>query len=167
MTANGVSKPIQDQLPNILPSAIDTNNQRFQANVTAMKALLQAFAEEEEKIRQGGGPKAIDAQHQKKRLTVRERLDLLLDPDTEFYELGIYAAHGMYAEYGGAPAAGTVTGIGRVAGRMVMIIANDATVKAGAFFPMTAKQVLRAQHIAMENHIPTLYLVDSSGVFLP
>ncbi len=132
-----------------------------------MRALLKTFEEDQSAIRQGGGAKAIEAQHQKKRLTVRERLDLLLDPGTEFHELSIYAAHGMYAEYGGAPAAGTVTGVGRVAGRLVMVIANDATVKAGAFFPMTAKKVLRAQHIAMENHIPTLYLVDSSGVFLP
>ncbi len=86
---------------------------------------------------------------------------------SEFLELGLWAAHGMYEEYGGAPAAGVVTGLGRVSGRLCMIIANDATVKAGAFFPMTAKKVLRAQTIALENRIPTLYLVDSAGVFLP
>ena len=130
-------------------------------------ACSQNLNEEQAIIRQGGGAKAIEAQHKKKRLTARERLDLLLDPGTEFHELSIYAAHGMYADYGGAPAAGTVTGIGRVADRLVMVIANDATVKAGAFFPMTAKKVLRAQTIAIENRIPTLYLVDSSGVFLP
>ena len=152
---------------NRLVSQLDTKSPRFQQNATAMRALLAAMEAEQAIIREGGGAKAIEAQHQKKRLTVRERLDLLLDPGTEFHELGIYAAHEMYAEYGGAPAAGTVTGLGRVAGRLVMIIANDATVKAGAFFPMTAKKVLRAQHIAMENHIPTLYLVDSSGIFLP
>src|SRR5487761_1284351 len=152
---------------NRLVSPLDTKSPRFQQNATAMRALLAAMEAEQAIIREGGGAKAIEAQHQKKRLTVRERLDLLLDPGTEFHELGIYAAHEMYAEYGGAPAAGTVTGLGRVAGRLVMIIANDATVKAGAFFPMTAKKVLRAQHIAMENHIPTLYLVDSSGIFLP
>ena len=132
------------------------------------------------------------------RLTVRERIVLLLDPDGDaagrgrrsrfarcpqhenrmghpvleglipnFLELGLWAARGMYEEYGGAPAAGVVTGLGRVSGRLCMIIANDATVKAGAFFPMTAKKVLRAQTIAMENRIPTLYLVDSAGVFLP
>jgi 3-methylcrotonyl-CoA carboxylase beta subunit len=157
----------QDILPNVLPSNLDTSSERFQSNAAAMKVLLAAFEQEQDIIRQGGGAKAIESQHKKKRLTVRERLHLLLDPGTEFHELGIYAAHGMYADYGGAPAAGTVTGLGRVAGRLVMIIANDATVKAGAFFPMTAKKVLRAQHIAMENHIPTLYLVDSSGVFLP
>jgi 3-methylcrotonyl-CoA carboxylase beta subunit len=161
MTANST------ELHNVLPSAIDTASQRFQSNVAAMRALLATFEAEQAIIRQGGGEKAIEAQHKKKRLTVRERLELMLDPGTEFHELSIYAAHGMYPDYGGAPAAGTVTGIGRVAGRLVMIIANDATVKAGAFFPMTAKKVLRAQHIAMENHIPTLYLVDSSGVFLP
>ncbi len=146
---------------------MDTASARFQSNAAAMRALLAAFEAEQAIIRQGGGAKAIESQHQKKRLTVRERLDLLLDPGTEFHELSLYAAHGMYADYGGAPAAGTVTGVGRVAGRLVMIIANDATVKAGAFFPMTAKKVLRAQHIALENHIPTLYLVDSSGIFLP
>ncbi len=100
-------------------------------------------------------------------MTVRERLALLLDEGTELLELGLWAAYGMYAEYGGAPGAGVVTGLGRVSGRLCMIIANDATVKAGAFFPMTAKKVLRAQTIALENRIPTLYLVDSSGVFLP
>ena len=146
---------------------MDTAGERFQLNAAAMRRLLAEFEEEQARIRQGGGAKAIEAQHAKNRLTVRERLDLLLDPGTEFHELGIYAANGMYAEYGGAPAAGVIAGVGRVEGRLAMIIANDATVKAGAFFPMTAKKVLRAQHIAMDNHIPTLYLVDSAGVFLP
>ncbi|MHB1958155.1 MAG: acyl-CoA carboxylase subunit beta [Acidobacteriaceae bacterium] len=159
--------PSNDPLPNVLPSAMDTGSERFHSNAAAMRSLLAEFEAEQAIIRQGGGAKAIEAQHEKQRLTVRERLDLLLDPGTEFHELSIYAAHGMYEDYGGAPAAGTVTGVGRVAGRLVMVIANDATVKAGAFFPMTAKKVLRAQHIAMENHIPTLYLVDSAGVFLP
>ncbi len=151
----------------MLPSAMEPDSERCQSNAVAMRSLLVAFEAERAIIRQGGGAKAIEAQHAKNRLTVRERLDLLLDPGTELHELSIYAAHGMYADYGGAPAAGVVTGVGRVASRLVMIIANDATVKAGAFFPMTAKKVLRAQHIAMENHIPTLYLVDSAGVFLP
>ncbi len=132
-----------------------------------MLALLQSLRSTEETIRIGGGPKAIEAQRSKGRLTVRERIDLLLDKNAEFLELGLWAAHGMYSEYGGAPAAGVVTGIGNVCGRLCMIIANDATVKAGAFFPMTAKKVLRAQNIALENRIPTLYLVDSAGVFLP
>jgi acetyl-CoA carboxylase carboxyltransferase component len=122
---------------------------------------------EEDSIRLGGGAKAAAAQHAKRRFTVRERLKLLLDEGSDFLELGLWAAHGMYAEYGGAPGAGVVTGLGRVSGRLCMIIANDATVKAGAFFPMTAKKVLRAQTIALENRIPTLYLVDSAGVFLP
>jgi len=122
---------------------------------------------EEDSIRMGGGAKAVEAQHAKGRLTVRERLNLLLDEGREFLELGLWAAYEMYGEYGGAPGAGVVTGLGRVAGRLCMIIANDATVKAGAFFPMTAKKVLRAQAIALENRIPMLYLVDSSGVFLP
>lgn len=159
--------PTQGPPPNVLPSALDTGSGRFQANLAAMRTLLEQYHREQAVLRQGGGAKAIEAQHAKGRLTVRERLDLLLDPGTEFMELGLYAAHGMYEEWGGAPAAGVVTGLGRVAGRLVMIIANDATVKAGAFFPMTAKKVLRAQHIAMENHVPTLYLVDSAGVFLP
>ncbi len=166
MTANSPQPP-NDPLSNVLPSAMDTGSERFHSNAAAMRSLLAEFEAEQAIIRQGGGAKAIEAQHKKDRLTVRERLDLLLDPGAEFYELSIYAAHGMYEDYGGAPAAGTVTGVGRVAGRLVMIVANDATVKAGAFFPMTAKKVLRAQRIAMENHIPTLYLVDSSGVFLP
>ena len=161
------SQAPNDPLPNVLASSIDTGSERFHSNVSAMRSLLAEFDAEQAIIRQGGGAKAIEAQHKKQRLTVRQRLDLLLDPETEFHELGIYAAHGMYGEYGGAPAAGTVTGVGRVAGRLVMVIANDATVKAGAFFPMTAKKVIRAQNIALENHIPTLYLVDSSGVFLP
>jgi 3-methylcrotonyl-CoA carboxylase beta subunit len=128
---------------------------------------LTEIKNEEEEIRQGGGAKAIEAQHKKGRLTARERIAKLIDPRSEFFELGLYAAYEMYGEWGGAPAAGTVTGLGRVAGRLVMIIANDATVKAGAFFPMTAKKVIRAQNVAIENRIPTIYLVDSAGVFLP
>ena len=132
-----------------------------------MVDLLAEYKNQEEKIRQGGGSKAIDAQHKKGRLTARERIQKLIDPDTDFFELGLFAAYEMYSEWGGAPAAGTITGLGLVADRLVMIIANDATVKAGAFFPMTAKKVIRAQNIAIDNHIPTIYLVDSAGVFLP
>lgn len=151
----------------MLPTRLDGNAPRFRHNHQALLALLASMREEQAAIRLGGGAEAVEAQHSKKRLTVRERLELLLDPGTPFLELGIYAAHGMYAEWGGAPAAGVVTGLGRVCGRLVMVIANDATVKAGAFFPLTAKKVIRAQTIALENRIPTLYLVDSSGVFLP
>jgi len=118
-------------------------------------------------IHAGGGAKAIERQHAKGRLTARERIARLLDPHTEFFELNLWAAHEMYAEWGGAPSAGVVTGVGIVAGRRQMIIANDATVKAGAFFPATAKKVLRAQRIAWQNRLPLIYLVDSAGVFLP
>jgi acetyl-CoA carboxylase carboxyltransferase component len=155
------------KLDNELRSALDPQSTRATANRNALLQLMETMRAEEDAIRQGGGAKAAEAQHAKGRLTARERLKLLLDEETEFVELGLWAAHGMYAEYGGAPSAGVVTGLGRVSGRLCMIVANDATVKAGAFFPMTAKKVLRAQTIAMENRIPTLYLVDSSGVFLP
>jgi len=152
---------------NGLESKLDLQAARFKANRDALVALRAALRLEEDSIRLGGGPKPAEAQRAKGRLTVRERLKLLLDEGTELLELGLWAAYGMYEEYGGAPGAGVVTGLGRVNGRLCMIIANDATVKAGAFFPMTAKKVLRAQTIGLENRIPTLYLVDSSGVFLP
>jgi 3-methylcrotonyl-CoA carboxylase beta subunit len=152
---------------NRLESKLDISVPRFSANREALAVLMAALRAEEDSIRLGGGAKATEAQHAKGRLTVRERLKLLLDEGTELLELGLWAAHGMYEEYGGAPGAGVVTGLGRVSGRLCMIVANDATVKAGAFFPMTAKKVLRAQTIALENRIPTLYLVDSAGVFLP
>ncbi len=112
-------------------------------------------------------PKAIETQHNKGRLTARERIALLIDPGTELFEVGGYAAWEMYGEWGGAPSAGVVTGLGRIQDRLFMLIVNDATVKAGAFFPMTAKKVIRAQNIAIENHVPTIYLVDSAGIFLP
>ena len=127
----------------------------------------EELARQERQIVLGGGPKAIERQHEKGRLTARERIDRLRDPDEPFFELGLWAAWGMYAEWGGAPAAGVVTGIAKVSDRHVMVIANDATVKAGAFFPMTCKKVLRAQRIATENRLPLVYLVDSAGVFLP
>ncbi|MBV8676203.1 MAG: acyl-CoA carboxylase subunit beta, partial [Planctomycetaceae bacterium] len=122
---------------------------------------------EEARLREGGGPDAIARQHAKGRKTARERIAALIDPCTDFLELGLWAAYQMYEEWGGAPGAGVVAGIGTVASRRVMVVANDATVKAGAFFPMTIKKVLRAQAIAGQNHLPLVYLVDSSGVFLP
>ena len=155
------------KLHNVIESSFDSQSPRATANRAALQELLATIRDQEEKIRLGGGAKAAAAQHAKKRLTVRERMKLLLDPETEFLELGLWAAYEMYTEYGGAPGAGVVTGLGRVCGRLCMIIANDATVKAGAFFPMTAKKVIHAQNIALENRIPTLYLVDSAGVFLP
>src|SRR5947209_15903173 len=107
--------------------------------------MTNDLSKQEQVIRLGGGKKAIQRQHDKGRLTARERIARLIDRDTELFEIGLWAAHGMYAEWGGAPSAGVVTGVGTVHGRRVMIIANDATVKAGAFFPMTCKKVLRAQ----------------------
>ncbi|MGA9585457.1 MAG: acyl-CoA carboxylase subunit beta [Terracidiphilus sp.] len=155
------------KLQNVIGSSFDPESPRAKANRAALLEVLATIRSQEETIRLGGGAKAAAAQHAKKRLTVRERLKLLLDGGSEFLELGLWAAYEMYSDYGGAPGAGVVTGLGRVCGRLCMIIANDATVKAGAFFPMTAKKVLRAQNIALENRIPTLYLVDSAGVFLP
>ena len=152
---------------NRLKSNLDVQAPRLKANQDAVITLMAELRRQEDSIRLGGGSKAAEAQRAKGRLTVRERLELLLDEGTELLELGLWAAYEMYTEYGGAPGAGVVTGLGRVCGRLCMIIANDATVKAGAFFPMTAKKVLRAQTIALENRIPTLYLVDSAGVFLP
>ena len=151
----------------VLETSINTKSPEFEKNSQRMVELLTVIKNEEEKIRQGGGAKAVESQHKKNRLTARERVAGLIDPGTHFFELGIYAAYEMYEEWGGAPSAGTVTGLGRVSGRLFMVIANDATVKAGAFFPMTAKKVIRAQNIAIENRIPTIYLVDSAGVFLP
>src|ERR1700739_2462254 len=151
----------------LLETRIRRNSPDFEQNTRRMVDMLTEIKNEEARLQEGGGTKAADAQHKKGRLTARERIARLIDPKTEFFELGIYAAYEMYQEWGGAPAAGTLTGLARVAGRLVMIIANDATVKAGAFFPMTAKKVIRAQNIAIENHIPTIYLVDSAGVFLP
>jgi len=140
---------------------------RFDRNQRAVADLVAQVRMDEEQIQQGGGAKAIDAQHAKGRMTARERIARLIDADTEFFELGSYAAWGMYEEWGGAPSAGVITGLAHVQGRLVMLIVNDATVKAGAFFPMTAKKVIRAQNIAIDNRIPTIYLVDSAGVFLP
>jgi 3-methylcrotonyl-CoA carboxylase beta subunit len=150
----------------ILTTKIDPTSQRFETNMRYMADLVSAVRNEEEQIREGGGAKAIESQHNKGRLTARERIQKLVDPGS-FFELGSYVAYRMYEEWGGAPAAGVVTGLARIETRMVMIVANDATVKAGAFFPMTAKKVIRAQNIAIDNRIPTIYLVDSAGVFLP
>jgi 3-methylcrotonyl-CoA carboxylase beta subunit len=161
------SKTSPPAVENLLQTRVDPTSSRFEKNMRAMADLVARARNEEERIRQGGGPKAVESQHAKGRLTARERLALLLDPGTELFETAIYAAHGMYEEWGGAPAAGVVTGLGRVQGRLFMLIVNDATVKAGAFFPVTAKKVIRAQNVAIENRIPTIYLVDSAGVFLP
>lgn len=132
-----------------------------------LRELTNSIAQTEAIIAKGGGEKAIARQHEKNRLTARERIDALLDSSAKRFELNLWAGFEMYEEHGGAPAAGVVTTIGTIHDRQVMVIANDATVKAGAFFPATAKKVLRAQRIAMTNHLPLIYLVDSAGVFLP
>src|SRR5271154_4427719 len=150
-----------------IKTGIDPTSVAFQKNHRDLAELVTQVRNQEEIIQRGGGAKAIESQHKKGRLTARERIALLIDPGTEFFELGSFVAWGMYEEWGGAPSAGVVTGLARVQGRLFMVIANDATVKAGAFFPMTAKKVIRAQNIAIENRIPTIYLVDSAGVFLP
>ncbi len=151
----------------VLKTSANRKSPEFEKNSRRIVDLLTRIKNEEEQIFQGGGAKAIESQHKKSRLIARERIAKLIDPGSQFFELGIYAAFEMYEEWGGAPCAGTVTGLAKVCGRTFMVIANDATVKAGAFFPMTAKKVIRAQNIAIENRIPTIYFVDSAGVFLP
>lgn len=142
-------------------------DERFEAHLEHWKSFLEEIRAQEEAIRMGGGPDRAAKQHAKGKLTARERIERLCDPDSDFLELGLWVAHGFYEEYGGAPAAGVVIGVGHVHGREVMVVANDATVKAGAWFPLTCKKVLRAQEIALENRLPIVYLVDSAGVFLP
>ena len=139
----------------------------FNKNEDALKQLCSQLKRREEKIGLGGGEKKIKSHHKKGKLTARERIDYLSDDDSNFLEIGTFAADGMYEEYGGCPSAGVVTGLGYVSGRQCVIVANDATVKSGAWFPLTAKKNLRAQEIAIENRLPIIYLVDSAGVFLP
>ena len=138
-----------------------------EAQADTLRDAADTLFLESETIRQGGGQKGIDRQHRHGRLTARERIELLVDGDVPLFECGLFSAYGMYTEYGGAPSAGVVTAIGQVSGRPTMIIANDATVKAGAFFPMTCKKIIRAQVIAEMARLPLVYLVDSAGVFLP
>lgn len=142
-------------------------NLDFNRNEDQLKQQLSAMRQKLEKIYEGGGKKAIEKQHSQEKLTPRERLAYLLDSDKPFIEIGAFAGYDMYAEQGGCPAGGTVAGIGYVSGRQCVILANDQTVKAGAWFPITGKKNLRLQEIAMENHLPVIYLVDSAGVFLP
>ncbi len=142
-------------------------NLDFNKNEDAMKMALSQLRTRFEKIALGGGKKAIEKQHEKNKLTPRERINYLVDEDSVFIEIGAFAGYEMYEEYGGCPAGGTVAGIGYVSGRQCVIVANDQTVKAGAWFPITGKKNLRMQEIAMENNLPIIYLVDSAGVFLP
>lgn len=143
------------------------SNLEFNKNEDFNRLLVSNLKQRLDKIYQGGGVKKIEDQHKKGKLTARERIDYLIDKETSFFEVGAFAADGMYAEHGGCPSAGVVTGLGYIHKRLCMIVANDATVKAGAWFPMTGKKNLRAQEIAMENRIPIIYLVDSAGVYLP
>ncbi len=133
----------------------------------AYEALLTDWRDRAAQVRLGGGQKRIDREHARGKLTARERVARLIDSPEDFLEVGLFAGDGMYEAEGGCPAAGTVMGLGRVSGRQCVIVANDATVKAGAWFPITAKKNLRAQDFALENHLPIIYLVDSAGVFLP
>ncbi len=142
-------------------------NLEFNKNEDKMMQLVSALQRKLDKAFEGGGKKRIEKEHEKGKLTARERIDYLLDKDSPRIEIGALAAEDMYKEHGGCPAAGVVVVIGYVKKKQCMVVANDATVKAGAWFPMTAKKNLRAQEIAMENHLPIIYLVDSAGVFLP
>lgn len=142
-------------------------NDEFYKREDFYKNLIRKQNAIKEQIKLGGGQKAINRQHEKGKLTARERISKLIDDGTNFFELNTFCAHDMYTEYGGAPSAGTVMGVGKISGRDFMIVANDATVKAGAWFPITAKKNLRAQEIVIENRLPVIYLVDSAGVFLP
>lgn len=147
--------------------AFEETDLEFNQNEDHNRELLRKLEGKMDAVTQGGGAKSMAKHKAKGKLPARDRIALLLDDRYEFLEVGALAADGMYEEYGGCPSAGVVTGIGRVSGQLCMIVANDATVKAGAWFPMTGKKNLRAQEIAMENHLPIIYLVDSAGVFLP
>lgn len=140
-------------------------NIEFNKNEDVNKQLVYELKTRLKKIYLGGGEKNAAKQKEKGKLLARERIAYLIDKDSNFLEVGAFTADGMYAEQGGCPSAGVVCGIGYVSGRQCMIVANDATVKAGAWFPMTAKKNLRAQEIAMENRLPVIYLVDSAGVY--
>ncbi len=142
-------------------------NLEFNKNEDSNKQLVSKLKQKLKVVFKGGGESKIALQHKKGKLTARERIQYLIDDKSEFLEIGAFAGEGMYEEYGGCPSAGVVTGIGEIQGRVCMIVANDATVKAGAWFPITAKKNLRAQEIAIENRLPVVYLVDSAGVFLP
>jgi len=147
--------------------AIPKKELEFNQNDDLMRLRISALEQKLAEIHLGGGKKRIEKLHESGKLTARERIDLLLDPNTEKIEIGALAGYGMYEEHGGCPAGGVVVVIGYVSDRQCIVVANDATVKAGAWFPITGKKNLRAQEIAMENHLPIIYLVDSAGVYLP
>lgn len=147
--------------------AISAKELAFNKNEDAIRMMISEMQKKLSDLELGGGKKRIDKQHAKGKLTARERIEKLVDPGTDTIEIGAFAGEGMYEEYGGCPSGGVVIKIGYVSGRQCIIVANDATVKAGAWFPITGKKNLRAQEIAMENRLPIIYLVDSAGVFLP
>ncbi len=149
----------------VLANHIKSSSEEFKSNRAFHEALHDTFTERYAKIREGGSQKAVETQRKRNKLLVRERIEKLLDPDTPFLELSPFAAWEMHG--GEVPAAGIITGIGRIEGRECMIVANDATVKGGTYFPETVKKHLRAQEIALENRLPCVYLVDSGGAFLP
>jgi 3-methylcrotonyl-CoA carboxylase beta subunit len=142
-------------------------NENFLKREDFQKELIRKLKAAKDRVKEGGGKKSIEKHKSKGKLTARERINLLVDDPKKFFELSTFAAYDMYEEFGGAPSSGTIYGIGKIHNRLCVIVANDATVKAGAWFPITAKKNLRAQEIAMENHLPIIYLVDSAGVFLP
>ena len=146
---------------------MDSKELEFNKNEDKMLQRISDLQRRLKKIYEGGGKKRIEKEHEKGKMTARERVDYLLDNDTERIEVGAFAGDGMYAEHGGCPAGGVVVVMGYVSKKLCLVVANDATVKAGAWFPITGKKNLRAQEIAMENHIPIIYLVDSAGVYLP
>lgn len=139
----------------------------FQERAARYEALVETMKQRAAEVRKGGGAKRIEREHDRGKLTARERIDYLLDDPDAFAEMGLFAGYEMYEDEGGCPAGGTIMGLGPVSGRECLVVANDATVKAGAWFPITAKKNLRAQEIALENHVPIIYLVDSAGVYLP
>jgi acetyl-CoA carboxylase carboxyltransferase component len=152
---------------NLIITKCDLSGKLASDNQNYWQKTYDVYSKLSNEIKLGGGISNIEKQHLKGRLTARERLQLLLDDQAEFFEFGIFVASEMYEEWGGCPGGGVITGLGTISGKKCMVIANDATVKAGSFFPMTSKKVIRAQKIAYENRIPTIYLVDSSGIFLP
>ena len=148
-----------------IQSSIDVNSEEFRENATWMRGLVAELRERESVVRAGGGPRSVERHHARGKLLARERIERMLDPDSPFLELSPLAANGMYDDE--APGAGIVTGVGRVAGREILVVANDATVKGGSYYPITVKKHLRAQEIAAQNRLPCIYLVDSGGAFLP
>ena len=150
-----------------LGTSVPEGDAAFERRAAHYRTLIERLRERTSEVAQGGGPERIEREHRRGKLTARERIARLLDDADDFTEIGRFAGYGMYEDEGGCPSGGTVMGLGRVSGRLCLVVANDATVKAGAWFPITAKKNLRAQEIALENHVPILYLVDSAGVYLP